>query len=246
MKILVIADYESPYLWDYFEKSKLEGIDLILSAGDLNSAYLEFLATCTPIPIMYVHGNHDHSYDSKPPLGCQCIDDDVVEFKGLRILGLGGSMCYNYGKYQYSEKQMRARIKKLRMKLWRKGGVDIILTHAPIRGFHDQEDLPHLGFECFGSLVEKYHPKYFIHGHVHKNYSRDFKREDLYKDTIVVNGYERYILEIPDSYFEKEQKVSNSAEEMEVQEVVIEAGEQQESLEEEMKINSFVKVGITK
>lgn len=143
------------------------------------------------------------------------------------------------------QKQMRARIKKLRMKLWRKGGVDI-LTHAPIRGFHDQEDLPHLGFECFGSLVEKYHPKYFIHGHVHKNYSRDFKREDLYKDTIVVNGYERYILEIPDSYFEKEQKVSNSAEEMEVQEVVIEAGEQQESLEEEMKINSFVKVGITK
>lgn len=246
MKILVIADYESPYLWDYFEKSKLEGIDLILSAGDLNSAYLEFLATCTPIPIMYVHGNHDHSYDSKPPLGCQCIDDDVVEFKGLRILGLGGSMCYNYGKYQYSEKQMCARIKKLRMKLWRKGGVDIILTHAPIRGFHDQEDLPHLGFECFGGLVEKYHPKYFIHGHVHKNYSRDFKREDLYKDTIVVNGYERYILEIPDSYFEKEQKVSNSAEEMEVQEVVIEAGEQQEPLEEEMKINFFVKVGITK
>lgn len=246
MKILVIADYESPYLWDYFEKSKLEGIDLILSAGDLNSAYLEFLATCTPIPIMYVHGNHDHSYDSKPPLGCQCIDDDVVEFKGLRILGLGGSMCYNYGKYQYSEKQMSARIKKLRMKLWRKGGVDIILTHAPIRGFHDQEDLPHLGFECFGSLVEKYHPKYFIHGHVHKNYSRDFKREDLYKDTIVVNGYERYILEIPDSYFEKEQKVSNSAEEMEVQEVAIEAGEQQESLEEEMKINSFAKVEITK
>ena len=104
----------------------------------------------------------------------------------------------------------------------------------------------YLGFECFGSLVEKYHPKYFIHGHVHKNYSRDFKREDLYKDTIVVNGYERYILEIPDSYFEKEQKVSNSAEEMEVQEVVIEAGEQQEPLEEEMKINSFVKVGITK
>lgn len=246
MKILVIADYESPYLWDYFEKSKLEGIDLILSAGDLNSAYLEFLATCTPIPIMYVHGNHDHSYDSKPPLGCQCIDDDVVEFKGLRILGLGGSMCYNYGKYQYSEKQMSARIKKLRMKLWRKGGVDIILTHAPIRGFHDQEDLPHLGFECFGSLVEKYHPKYFIHGHVHKNYSRDFKREDLYKDTIVVNGYERYILEIPDSYFEKEQKVSNSAEEIEVQEVAIEAGKQQEPLEEEMKINSFAKVGITK
>ena len=35
MKILVLADVESKYLWDYFEKEKLEGIDLILSAGDL-------------------------------------------------------------------------------------------------------------------------------------------------------------------------------------------------------------------
>ena len=30
MKILVLADVESKYLWDYFEKEKLEGIDLIL------------------------------------------------------------------------------------------------------------------------------------------------------------------------------------------------------------------------
>jgi len=31
MKILAIADEESAYLWDYFEKSKLAGIDLIIS-----------------------------------------------------------------------------------------------------------------------------------------------------------------------------------------------------------------------
>ena len=39
MKILVLADVESKYLWDYFEKEKLEGIDLILSAGDLKDVY---------------------------------------------------------------------------------------------------------------------------------------------------------------------------------------------------------------
>lgn len=32
MKILILADVESKYLWDYFDKEKLEGIDLILSA----------------------------------------------------------------------------------------------------------------------------------------------------------------------------------------------------------------------
>lgn len=40
MKILVLADMESPYLWDFFEKSRLEGIDLILSCGDLSPHYL--------------------------------------------------------------------------------------------------------------------------------------------------------------------------------------------------------------
>ena len=45
MKILVLADVESKYLWDYFEKEKLEGIDLILSCGDLKADYflLHFL-----------------------------------------------------------------------------------------------------------------------------------------------------------------------------------------------------------
>ena len=36
MKILCIADEENKGLWDHFQKEKLEGIDLILSAGDLN------------------------------------------------------------------------------------------------------------------------------------------------------------------------------------------------------------------
>ena len=40
MKILVLADAESKYLWDYFDKKKLEGIDLIISCGDLAPQYL--------------------------------------------------------------------------------------------------------------------------------------------------------------------------------------------------------------
>ncbi len=55
MKILAIADKESEYLWDYFEKSKLEGIDLIISCGDLDPRYLSFLATFTAAPVLYVH-----------------------------------------------------------------------------------------------------------------------------------------------------------------------------------------------
>ena len=57
MKILAIADEESKYLWDFFEKSKLDGIDLIISCGDLDPRYLSFLVTLSTVPVLYVHGN---------------------------------------------------------------------------------------------------------------------------------------------------------------------------------------------
>ncbi len=196
MKILLLADVESKYLWDFFEKSKLEGIDLILSAGDLSAKYLEFLATYSKAPILYIHGNHDERYTENPPLGCECIDDDIYEFNGLRIMGLGGSMEYTGGTFQYTEAMMRKRYRKLKFKLMRKKGIDILLTHAPAKGKGDQEDLPHQGFEVFNEILDKYEPSYFIHGHVHLNYGRDVKREYKYNNTTIINAYERYIIEV--------------------------------------------------
>ena len=52
MKILAISDEESKYLWEYFDKSKLTGIDLIISCGDLDPYYLSFLATFATVPVM--------------------------------------------------------------------------------------------------------------------------------------------------------------------------------------------------
>ena len=80
MKILAIGDVESKYLWDYFERSKLEGIDLIISCGDLAPEYLSFLATFTSAPVLYVHGNHDDKYEKRPPEGCICIEDNIYKF----------------------------------------------------------------------------------------------------------------------------------------------------------------------
>ena len=64
-------------MWDHFEKSKLEGIDLIISCGDLDPRYLSFLATFTSAPVIYVHGNHDDKYKKIEPEGCICIDDEI-------------------------------------------------------------------------------------------------------------------------------------------------------------------------
>ena len=195
MKILAIGDVESKYLWDYFEKSKLEGIDLIISCGDLDPRYLSFLATFTSAPVLYVHGNHDDKYEQIPPEGCICIEDQIFEFRGVRILGLGGSMQYKPGEHQYTEKQMKKRTRKLWKELRRKKGFDILVTHAPAYQLNDGDDLPHRGFQVFRDLMEKYSPKYFLHGHVHMNYGRRHKRCDMFMGTQVINAFERYEFE---------------------------------------------------
>ena len=90
MKILFIADEESKIYWDFFKKEQFEGIDLIISCGDLKPEYLSFLATMTTVPVLYVRGNHDDKYEKYPPEGCICIEDCIYNFNGIRILGLGG------------------------------------------------------------------------------------------------------------------------------------------------------------
>lgn len=198
MRILVVADEESKYYWDYYRPGRLDGIDLILSCGDLKADYLTFLATMGHAPLLYVHGNHDVGYARRPPEGCVCVEDRVLNMAGLRILGLGGSPLYNGGAHQYTEKQMQRRINRLRWKLYRAGGVDIVLTHAPPRGYGDADDLAHRGFEAFFPLLDKYKPRYLIHGHVHMSYGVDLPRIHQYGETTLLNGCERYILDLPE------------------------------------------------
>ena len=198
MKILTISDDECPALWDFYTPGRLDGYDLIISCGDLRSQYLSFLVTMAKCPVLYVHGNHDGSYAHRPPEGCDCIDDHIVTYNGVRILGLGGCRKYHPGPHQYTEAQMRRRIARLRWKLWRMKGVDIVVTHAAPEGLGDDEDRAHWGFEALRELVDKYQPQYLIHGHVHMSYGNKIPREIDYNGTKIINAYERYTIEIPE------------------------------------------------
>ncbi len=189
MKILVVADEESKYLWDHYDASLFEDVDFILSAGDLKSKYLSFLTTMTRKRVYYVHGNHDTAYTKDPPLGCDSLEDRIVVQNGIRILGLGGSYRYKPGDLQYNEKEMRRRIRKLRVMIKQFGGIDIVVSHAPIKDYGDGDDLCHRGFSSFKKLIDDYRPAYFIHGHQHLNYGHKADRIQEIGDTMVINGY---------------------------------------------------------
>lgn len=198
MKILAVSDEESEALWDYYVPGRLDGFDLILSCGDLKASYLSFLVTMAKCPLMYVAGNHDESYVSKPPDGCDCIDDKFVVYNGIRILGLGGCLWYHPGPYQYTEWQMRRRIRRLRGVLRKHRGVDIVVTHAPPKDLGDGQDPAHKGFQALRDLLDQYHPQYLLHGHVHPRYEIDPVIRRDYNGTTLINVCPRYTLEIPD------------------------------------------------
>lgn len=194
MKILLISDEEDPALWDYYRPGRLDGYDLIISAGDLDPEYLSFLVTMGRAPVLYVHGNHDGCYQQHPPEGCDCIEDRVVTVKGLRILGLGGSALYSGGPHQFTERQMQRRVFRANARIRRANGVDLIVTHAPPSGFGDGEDYAHRGFEAFLPLVARWRPKALVHGHVHLRFGME--RVHTLGDTAVVNATRRYDLVI--------------------------------------------------
>lgn len=196
MKILAVSDEEVKSLYDYYRPGVLTGYDLILSCGDLKRKYLEFLVTMSNTQLVYVRGNHDDRMLQDPPQGCICADGDLVTVKGLRILGLGGAYKYRPGENLYTEAQMEKRARKLRFKLWRAGGVDIILTHAPPRDLGDMDDLAHRGFQVFRELIEKYEPEYLVHGHVHLNYGHNIPRRIRYRRTDIINAYEKFEIEL--------------------------------------------------
>lgn len=196
MKILLVADKIHKALYDYFEPERWEDVDLILSAGDLKSNYLQFLVTLIRgAPLYYIRGNHDKKYKKNPPLGCVDIHGRIVEYKGLKILGLEGSRWYNGKGVQYKERQMWWEVAKIWPRLKFGDRIDIVLTHNPALGLNDGKGHAHKGFKSFKYIIDTFKPRYFIHGHQHLSYAM---RERIinYKDTQIINAYEYHLLEI--------------------------------------------------
>jgi Icc-related predicted phosphoesterase len=209
MKVLTISDKVDDLLYSPAVKHLFADVDLVLSCGDLPYYYLEFIVTMLGGPLFYVIGNHaneiKHYYEPQNrweyPGGCVNLDGRVFRHNGLFIAGLEGSMRYNKNRhFQYSDREMAWKVWGLAPalvmnKLFHGRYLDILITHAPPQGIHDRSDLCHQGFRALRTFMERFRPRYLIHGHIHV-YSPGETTESVYQDTTVLNTYGYRTLEI--------------------------------------------------
>lgn len=196
MRILAIADVEDDLLLSRLSQPGDLRYDLVISCGDLGPSYLDAVATLANAPLAYVRGNHDKGYEDSWEMSGINLDGRIERFGDVRVAGLEGSLDYREEIVGYSQSEMSRKVVALGLRAALTGGVDVLVTHAPARGYGDLPDGPHRGFESFNGLLTWVHPRLMLHGHVHLNYGV-IERERVHPSgTRLINAYGWYELEL--------------------------------------------------
>jgi uncharacterized protein len=208
MQILTISDEIVPAIYSLNLKQRLPNVSCILSCGDLPYYYIEFVVTMLGVPCFYVYGNHDgpqfleSGQELTAPRGAISLEGQGVRHAGLSIAGLGGCLRYKPdAEHMYTDAEMMRRTWRLvpwmLFNNYRYGSyLDILITHAPPFGIHNGPSRPHHGFKAFLWLMDRFRPRYLIHGHIHLSYGYDTGIESLYGATTVLNTAGYRLLEV--------------------------------------------------
>ena len=205
MKILAVSDEILDRLYNVGVRETYPDVRMLLGCGDLPYEYLEFLVTMYNVPLFYVPGNHDPEFSPHPRAhaeGGTNLDGEVLKVNGLLLAGLGGSNRYNPGgPNQYTQPAMFARVYPLLLKIFMQTllsgrRLDILVTHSPPEGIHDDEDQAHRGLRAINFLLRVAKPRFMLHGHT-MFYKHNIKNHITnYYQTQVVNIYPFRMLDI--------------------------------------------------
>jgi hypothetical protein len=209
IRALAVSDQVDPRVHSTSIRQRMGDVQIVFGCGDLPASYLEFLADALDRPVYFVYGNHLEEATRQPggelyqPMGCVDLGGKVVRdtWSGLILAGIPGSPKYAENEpMQFSEFQIRWMMLKMVPKLlWNRlrhgRALDILITHSPARDLGDREDLPHRGFVSFRSLLQRWQPKYMLHGHVHL-YDRSQPFMHTFERTTIVNVYPFRVLDL--------------------------------------------------
>ena len=177
MKILALSDQVEERIYSLAGQGHFQDVGMILGCGDLPYKYLEYLVSMLNVPMFYVPGNHDPAanpgFVSTRAEGGSNLDLKCARAKGLLLAGFGGSIRYHPdGVNQYSQAEAyRRAIHLLPGLLWNRirygRALDILITHSPPFGIHDEKTQAHRGLKAINWILRWARPRYHFHGHVH-------------------------------------------------------------------------------
>lgn len=206
MKILAISDQVVERLYSLSSNGHFQNVELILGCGDMPYEYLEYLVTVLNVQMFYVPGNHDPQYDLRDEKshaeGGANLDLKIVRHNKFLIGGFGGSIRYRpNGINQYTQTDAYIRAFSLLPRLWLNRiqygrALDILISHSPPFGIHDDSDPAHQGLKALNWLIRIAKPRYHFHGHVH-SYKRNLENtETTIGLTKIINVYPYKAMEV--------------------------------------------------
>lgn len=208
MKILAVSDEVVERLYSLCNHGHFSDVRLILGCGDLPYPYLENLVTLLNVPLLYVPGNHDPEYEPQNALtraeGGSNLDLKLIRHNNLLIAGFGGSIRYRPdGTNQYTQYEAYLRAAGLLPQFaWnriRHGRVlDILITHSPPFGIHDDDTHAHQGLKAINWLIRVARPRLHLHGHVHFHRGNLAASDTVLEATRIINVYPYKVLEVND------------------------------------------------
>ena len=206
MKILALSDEVVERLYSLCNNGHFSDIEMVIGCGDLPYPYLENIVSLLNVPLVYVPGNHDPKYIENNPLTCvqggSNLDLKLERVKTFLVGGMGGSVQYRPdGTNQYTQADAYRRVLRLLPGLWLNRinygrMLDILITHSPPFGIHDEDTEAHTGLKAINWLIRVAKPRYHFHGHTHF-YRRNLElSETTQKETKIINVFPYKIIDI--------------------------------------------------
>lgn len=130
------------------------------------------------VPQGAVLGNHDgkNTLQILHRRGLQVVDlnERMFRLQDVSFVGLSGALRYKDDEHFCFLSHQESVEKMMRLP-----PADIVISHdypffGPLVPGKDYQD-PHEGLFGLGQYVEKHHPQYLFHGHLHENYERNVR-----------------------------------------------------------------------
>jgi Icc-related predicted phosphoesterase len=170
IRFLVASDEPEPALQHAANREALGQLDGVIGCGDLEPAWLGFLADAFGTPLVYVRGNHDHGgeWHERPLSVPTWLEAGRIDrLAGIPIVGLewpGVDSPDNRRRPWLAWRQTIRITRRLMLaRLWR--SPLIVISHVPPAGVGDAADSYHLGFPAYRWLLGRLAPPIWLHGH---------------------------------------------------------------------------------